>query len=120
MRVHADAAPPADFEERVDDVVVARVEVETQLDDPTRLVEVVVRLLDRGHIRDLRELCHRLGLNVDHNPRGNVVDHHRPVTRGRNRLEMLHDRPRRRLVVVRRHDEEAVRACLVRLLGQVN
>ena len=46
MRVHADAAHPAQLEEREDDVVVAGVEVEARLlDDEARLMEIVVRLL---------------------------------------------------------------------------
>jgi hypothetical protein len=46
--VHADAADAAELEEREDEVVVPRVEVEVGLgDDPPRLGEVVIRLLDR-------------------------------------------------------------------------
>ena len=45
--VDADAAEPAELEEGAEDVVVARVEVEALGDDVPRLVEVVVRLLDR-------------------------------------------------------------------------
>ena len=46
VRVDADAADAAELEERLDEVVVAGVEVEAELDDVPRLVEVVVRLLD--------------------------------------------------------------------------
>jgi hypothetical protein len=118
--VDADAAAAADLEERIDDVVVARIEVETELDDPPRLFGVRVRLLDRGHVRDLGERRHRVGLDVDDNPRGDVVDHHRPVRGARDRLEVRDDPARRRLVVVRRHDEHRVGAGLMCLLGQVD
>ena len=49
VRVHADAARAADLEEREDEVVVAGVEVEAELDDRARLREVGVRLLHRTH-----------------------------------------------------------------------
>ena len=51
---------------------------------------------------------------------GDVVDHHRPVGRGGDRLEVLDDPALGRLVVVRRDDEHAVDAELVRPLGQVH
>ena len=49
-----------------------------------------------------------------------VVDDDRLVGRRGDRLEVLDDPARRRLVVVRRDDEEAVDAELVRALGQVD
>ena len=112
--------PPsaADLEERVDEVVVARVEVEAGLlDDEARLDEIVVRLLDGSHRLDLGELRHRLRLDVDDDAAGDVVDDHRLVAERRDRLEVLDDSARRRLRVVRRDDEEAVDADLVRLLA---
>ena len=121
MRVHADAADAAELEERVDEVVVAGVEVETRLvDDPFRLRKVVVRLLDGLHCRDLRQFDDRFRLDVDGDTTGDVVDDDRPVALGRDRLEVLDDSTLRRLVVVRRHDEEAVDADLVRCAGQVD
>ena len=52
VRVHADAADPPELEEGIDQVVVARVEIEIGVRDDVRcLVEVVVRLLDRAHRR---------------------------------------------------------------------
>ena len=45
--VHADAAEPAELDEGQHEVVVARVEVEPELDDVPGLVEVGVGLLDR-------------------------------------------------------------------------
>ena len=56
MRVDADAADPADLEEREDEVVVARVEVEAGRDDVARGVEARLRLLHAAHVRDLGEL----------------------------------------------------------------
>ena len=81
MRVDADPADPAELEEGLDQVVVAGVEVEARLDDVPRLREVVVRLLDRAHRRDLGELRDRLGLDVDHDARRDVVDDDRLVAR---------------------------------------
>src|ERR687898_2109102 len=63
VRVDADAAPPAELEERQDQVVVARVEVEPGRDDVPRLGQVVVRLLDTADILDLGEPRDRLGLD---------------------------------------------------------
>src|SRR5204863_115846 len=45
VRVDADTADAAEAEERKDEDVVAGVEVEAHLEDPPRLLEVVVRLL---------------------------------------------------------------------------
>ena len=119
--MHDDAADAADLEERVDEVVAARVEVEVGLgDDPPRLVELLGRLLDRLDGRDLGQLEHRLRLDVDDDPLRDVVDDDRLVAGGGDRLEVLDDPARRRLVVVRRDDEEAVDAELVRLLGEVH
>src|SRR6266545_7768894 len=48
VRVHTNTTDPAELEEREDQVVVPRIEVEVGLrDDPARLNEVVIRLLDR-------------------------------------------------------------------------
>ena len=57
VRVDADAADAAELEERHDQVVVARVEVEAGLDDVPRLLEIVVRLLDAADVLDLGELA---------------------------------------------------------------
>ena len=84
------------------------------------LVEVGVRLLDGLDVRDLCELRHRLRLDVDHDATGDVVGDHRPVGGGGDGLEVLDDPSRRRLVVVGRDDEDAVRARLVRLLCEVD
>jgi hypothetical protein len=77
-------------------------------------------LLDGLHCRDLRQLDDRFRLDVDGDTTRNVVDDDRPVALGRDRLEVLDDSPLRRLVVVRRHDQEAVDADLVRRAGQVD
>ena len=120
MRVHAHAAHAADLEEREDEVVVAGVEVETELDDGARLPEIGIRLLHRTHRRQLGEQRDRLGLEVQHDPRRDVVDDDRPVGDGGDLLEVAHDPADRRLAVVRRHDEEAVDAELVRTRRQVH
>ena len=120
VRVHAHAAPAADLEEREDQVVVAREEVEPELDDPSRLRQVVVRLLDRSHGRNLGELGDRLGLEVQDHAAGDVVDDERSVGDRGHGLEVLDDPAHRRLVVVRRHDQEAVDPDLVRTLGEVD
>ena len=79
-----------------------------------------VACLTALHGRDLRELDHRLRLDVHDDPLRDVVDDDRPVAGRGDRLEVLDDPARRRLVVVRRDDEEAVDAELVRLLGEVH
>ena len=83
-------------------------------------VEVVVRLLDRLHVLDLGEPRDRLGLDVDHDAAGDVVDDDRLVGRRRHGLEVRHDPALRRLRVVGRHDQAGVDAELVRPLGQVD
>ena len=102
-------------------MVAARVEGEVGLvDDPPGLVDLLGRLLDGLDGRDLGQLDDRLRLDVDHDPLRDVVDDDRPVAHRRDRLEVLDDPARRRLVVVRRDDEEPVDAELVGLLGQVD
>ena len=68
-------------------------------------------------VLDLGELGDRLRLDVDDDAARDVVDDDRPVGDGRDRLEVLDDPALRRLVVVRRHDQERVDAELVRLLA---
>ena len=76
--------------------------------------------LTAGDGRDLGELGDRLGLDVDDHAARDVVDDDRPVGGLGDRPEMRHDPALRRLVVVRRDDEEAVDAELVRALGEVD
>ena len=120
VRVHAHPADTAQLQERQDEVVVARVEIEPEVDDRPRLREVGVRLLHGGHGRDLGQLGHRLRLDVQHRTARDVVDDERPVGRVGDGREMGDDPARRRLVVVRRHDQERVGAEFVRALGQVD
>ena len=121
VRVDADAADAPELQEREDQVVVARVQVEPRvLDDAARLVEVVVCLLDCFDGRDLRQLHDRLGLDIDHDAAGNVVDDDRPVADIRDRLEVLDDAALRRLVVVGGDDQEAMRAGGVRRVREVD
>src|SRR5262249_21282865 len=72
MRVHAHATQAAELEEREDQIVVSGVEGEAELDDRPRLLEVGVRLLHRTHVRDLRESSDGVGLEVEHDPTGDV------------------------------------------------
>ena len=93
------------------EMVVAGVEVEAEsLGDPPRLLEVVVRLLHGDDVLDLCELRDRLRLDVDDDAARDVVDDHRLVGGGGDLLEVADDCPLRRLVVVRRHDEDRVDA----------
>ena len=85
-----------------------------------RLGEVVERLLDGADCLDLGEPRDRLGLDVDDHAARDVVDDDRAVGRVRDRLEVGDDPALRRLVVVRRDDQEPVGAELVRRLGQVD
>ena len=68
-------------------------------------------------VSDLGESADRLRLDVHDDARRDVVDDDRPVAGGRDRFEVGDDTALRRLVVVRRDDEEPVGAELVRLLG---
>ena len=103
-----------------DQVVVAGVEVEPARDDVARRFDARLRLLDGADVLDLRQPRDRLRLGVDDDPRRDVVEDDRPVGRGRDRLDVRDDPALRRLVVVRRHDEEAVDPSLVRALGEVD
>ncbi len=69
---------------------------------------------------NLRQLGERLDADEVHDAGRDVVVDDRLVRHGGDRLDVLDDPARRRLVVVRRHDEEAVDAELVRLLRQVD
>ena len=118
--VDADAARPAELEERLDEVVVAGVERQARLDDVPRLRQVGVRLLHGRDRLDLGEPGDRLGLDVHHDACRDVVDDDRPVARAGDLLEVRDDPALRRLGVVRRDDEERVGAELVRPLGEVD
>jgi len=60
---HADSTGGADLGERPQQLVVARVNRERGLvDDPPRLVDVVVGLLDSGDVGDLRQLGQQVGV----------------------------------------------------------
>src|SRR2546430_10063532 len=80
VRVYTNTADSSELEEREDENVVPRVEREVRLaDDAPSLNEVVVGLLDRTDARNPGQLDDRLGLEVDDDPAGNVVDDDRPV-----------------------------------------
>src|SRR5437764_7002270 len=114
VRVHTNTTDPAELEERQDEAVVPRVEIKLGVvDDAPRLDEVVIRLFDRSNGRDPGELDHGLGLDVDHDPAGDVVDDDRPVADVGDRAEVLDDPAGGRLVVVRGDDEEPVYTELV-------
>ena len=102
-----------------DRIVVAEVEVGLG-DDAPGLGEVVIRLFDRSDGGDGGELDDRVGLDVDHDAAGDVVDDDRPVADVGDRAEVLDDPAGGGLVVVRRDDEEPVYAELVRFTRQVN
>src|SRR5206468_380039 len=121
VRVHTNTADAAELEEREHEVVVPSVEVEVGVGhDAPRLGEVVIRLLDRPDGRDLGELDDRVGLDIDHDTAGDVVDDDRPVADVGDRTEVLDDSAGGRLVVVGSDDEEPVYTELVRFTGQVN
>ena len=114
MRVHAYAAAATDLEEREDEIVVARVEVESELHDRPCLLNIRIRLFDRTYGGQLRQLRDRVGLEIEDDARRDVVDDDRPVGYRRDLLEVADDSACGRLVVIGRHDEEAVDAELVR------
>src|SRR5512133_1451965 len=121
VRVHTNTADAAQLEEREDEVVVPRIEVEVGLgDDASRLGEVVIRLLDRPDGRDVGELDDRLRLEVEHDAARDVVDDDRLVADIGDRVEVLDDPADGRLVVVRSDDEEPVYTELVRFTREVN
>src|SRR6185369_12212910 len=89
-----DDADGAETEECEGDRVVPGVEVEAGLlGDEARLVEVVVRLLHRDDRVDLRQPRHGYRLDVDDDAGRDVVRDDREVRSGRDRLEVLDDRP---------------------------
>src|SRR5882762_6050168 len=121
VRVYTNTADSSELEEREDENVVPRVEREVRLaDDAPSLDEVVVGLLDRTDARNPGQLDDRLGLEVDDDPAGNVVDDDRPVADVGDRAEVLDDSSRGRPVVVRSDDEEGVYTELVRFTRQVD
>src|SRR6266536_5301646 len=121
VRVDAHASDSTELEEREDEVVVPCVEVELGLlEDAPRLDEVVIRLLDRTESGDLGELDEGRGLDVDHDPTGNVVGDDRLVADVGDRAEVLDDPAGGRLVVVGSDDEEPVYTELVRFTRQVD
>jgi hypothetical protein len=78
-----------------------------------------MRLLHRTDVLDLRQLGDRLGLDVDDDATGDVVDDDGLVGVRGDLLNMADDRALRRLAVVRGDDEERVDAELVRLLCEL-
>ena len=70
VRVDAHPAHTAELEEREDEIVVARVEVEAELDDRASLLEIGVRLLHRAYSRDLDEQRDRVGLEIQDDAAG--------------------------------------------------
>ena len=74
VRMRADAAGTADLEERKDDVVVTRVQVEPAVDDVARRIEARLRLLHRRHVLDLGQPRDRRGLGVHDDARRDVVE----------------------------------------------
>ena len=83
------------------EVVVARVEVEAESTMWRACVEIGVGLLDGDDALDLGQPRDRLGLDVDDDPAGDVVGDDRAVGRRGDRLEVRDDARLRRLVVVR-------------------
>ncbi len=106
-------------EEREDEVVVARVEVEAEAGNAPRLLEIVVRLFHRAHVLDLRKLRHRLRLDVHDGAAWDVVDDNRLVRPRGDLLNVPDDRALRRLVVVRGDDEVGIDAELICTLGEL-
>ena len=120
VRVHAHAATSPKLEERQDQVVVSGVEIEAELDDRARLRKIRVRLLHGAHRRNLSQRRDRVGLEIEDDARRDVVDDDWLVGCGCNRPEVRDDAARRRLVVVRRHNEDAIHSELVRALREVH
>ncbi len=121
VRVHADPADAAELEERQDQVVVARVEVEPEsrrcASPRARSSCACLTALTFSISASSRD---RLRLDVDHDAAGDVVDDDRLVRRRGDRLEVLDDPALRRLVVVRRHDRHASTPSSCASLGQVD
>ena len=84
------------------------------------LVEIGVGLLDGVDGLDLGEPADRLGLDVHDHARGDVVGDDRAVGGLGDRLEVRDDPALRRLVVVRRDDEQRVDAERGGLLGEMD
>ena len=121
VRGHRHDADAAELEEGERVRVVAGVEVEPRLlGDEPRLLGIVDRLLHGHDVVDLGEPRDRGGLDVDDDAARDVVGDDRQVGGGRDLLEVADDRALRRLVVVRRDDEDPVDAELGRLFRQVD
>src|SRR5918994_2781037 len=121
VSVDTDTPESTQLEERENEVVVPRVEVEVGLtDDAPRLDEVVVRLFDRPDRRDLGQLDDGVGLDVDDDAGRDVVGDDRLVADVGDRPEVFDDPAGRRLVVVRGDDEETVYTELVRFTRKVD
>ena len=76
------------------------------------------RVLYAGDVLQFEQPRHGLDRHVDHRTGGNVVDDDRNPDRVVDRLEVLVHAFLGRLVVVRRHHQHGVGACLLRMLGE--
>ena len=79
--VDEDAADSAQLEERLQQVAVARIELEPRRDDVPCLASIRMGLLHRPDVRDLGQPGDRLRLDVDHDAARDVVDDDRAVGR---------------------------------------
>src|SRR5436190_7814182 len=102
--------------------VVAAVDLEVRRrlrDQAGEPVEVPGGVLHADDVRDLREREKGGVFDAGSGPSGDVVGEDREIRRRRDPLEVGEDAPLRRLVVVRRDDQEAVRAGTFRRLREL-
>ncbi len=121
VRVHADPADAAELQEGLDQVVVAGVQVEPgrrRCAAPASRSSFACLTARTVSISARRLIVSGSMLTTTRD--GNVVDDDRKIADRGDRLEVRDDAALRRLVVVRRDDQESVDAELVRLLGEVD
>ena len=91
MSGDADAADPAELDERENQIVVACIQIESLRDHVAGSIERRLRLLDGRDVGDLRERRDRLRLGVDDDAARDVVEHDRPIGGGGDRLDVRDD-----------------------------
>ena len=78
------------------------------------------RILHAGDVLQFEQPRHGVDRHVDHRTAGDVVDDDRNPDRVVDRLEVLVHAFLGRLVVIGRHHQHGIRACLLRVLGELD
>ena len=78
------------------------------------------RVLHARDVLEVEQALHRIDRHVDHGPRWNIVDDDRDADGVVDRPKVLVEPFLRRLVVIRRHDQDRVGAGVLRVAGERN